>query len=117
MVVEDNGRMRAKIREIVVEEVQNVEAVFECENGVEAVEEYEKHLPDWVLMDISMEGMNGLTASAKILQRHPDAKIMIVTQYDDPEYRDAARMIGIYAYVLKDTLTDIPALLKSILKH
>ena len=116
MVVDDNQTMRKEIRLIVLEEVQDVETVFEYENGAEAVEGYEKHLPDWVLMDIAMPGMNGITASAKILQRHPEAKIMIVTQYNDPEYRDAARTIGVHAYVLKDRLMDIPCILKSLLQ-
>ena len=46
----------------------------------------------------------------------PKANIMIVTQYDDPEYREAARMIGINAYVLKERLADIPFLLNSIIR-
>ena len=115
MVVDDSQRMRKKIREIVVEEVPDVNTVFECENGAEAVECYEKHLPDWVLMDIGMGKMNGFTASEKILRHHPGAKIMIVTQYDDPEYREAARKIGISAYVLKEKLMDIPRILTSML--
>lgn len=115
MLVEDNPRVRDLIKEIIRGEVECVDTFFECEDGMTAIEQYEKVHPDWVLMDIEMDRMDGIAASKQILQRFPGAKIMIVTQYDDPGYRKAAREMGIFAYVLKENLIDIPVLLKRTL--
>ncbi len=68
---------------------------------------YERVHPDWVLMDIAMEPVDGLAASRTILKLHPDAKIIILTNYDDPDYRDAARKVGTIAFVLKEHLSDL----------
>jgi two-component system response regulator DegU len=75
---------------------------------------YEKEAPDWVLMDVAMEPVNGLIATESITRLHPEAKIIIVTQFDDPEYREAAINAGASAYVLKENLLEIPYIIKSI---
>jgi two-component system response regulator DegU len=72
---------------------------------------YEQQRPDWVLMDIQMEPVDGLIASRMILAAHPDAKIIILTNYDDPGYRQAARQLGTRAFILKEHLADIAAIL------
>ncbi len=54
-----------------------------------------------------MEPMDGLSGSRTILRAHPDAKIIILTNYDDPDYRQAAREAGTEAYVLKEHLGEI----------
>jgi len=116
MLVENNLKIRDLIKQIIVEEMRGVETFFECNDGEEAIDRYGVTMPDWVLMDIEMDRMDGITASKALLKRFPDAKIMFVTQYDDPDYREAARKMGAYAYVLKEDLVDIPVLLKSMLK-
>ena len=115
MLVEDNSRMRDIIREIVIGEVKNVDTILECEDGQDAVQRYEDYRPDWVLMDIEMDRMDGIAASKEILRRFPQAKIMIVTQYDDSVYRETARKLGVRAYILKEDLMDIPEFLQSTL--
>ena len=115
MLVEDNPRIRDLIKQIITEEVQGVNTFFECNDGLEAINQYEEHHPDWVLMDIEMDRMDGMTASTRILQQFPGAHIMIVTQHDDPGFREAARKLGVPAYVMKEDLTDIPAILKNTL--
>ena len=76
MIVVDDRRMRNLIKEIIKDELDIVELFYECGDGMEAVEVYEKLHPDWVLMDIEMDRMNGITASKKILTDDPKAKIM-----------------------------------------
>jgi DNA-binding NarL/FixJ family response regulator len=112
MLVEDNKIMRDLIRQIIDDEIQDVDTYIECENGLQAVRQYEEKRPDWVLMDIQMEEMDGLTASRMILWSFPDAKIVIVTQYDDPLYRRTAKEIGVTDYILKENLIELPEIFK-----
>lgn len=51
--------------------------------------------------------MNGLDASAFIKSQFPDAKIMIVTDYDDVQFREKAKLCGINNYILKENLDQI----------
>src|SRR5881628_793189 len=111
MIVEDNVRMRQMIRKVIVRTIATVDVIDECSSGSEAIEHYARVQPDWVLMDIEMEPMDGLTASRKILQSHPGAKIIIVTNYDDVRYRRTAAAAGVRGYVLKENLNDIRAII------
>ncbi|MEJ2634731.1 MAG: response regulator transcription factor [Calditrichia bacterium] len=115
LIVEDNAKMQDMIHNILMHGLGKVGAIHRCRDGQEAVDLYEILKPDWVLMDIRLELMNGLTASRKIKAEHPDAKIIIVTHYADAAYREKAKNIGVCAYVLKESLSDLPILIKSIL--
>jgi len=64
-----------------------------------------------VLMDIAMEPVDGLAASRAILGAHPEAKIVILTNYDEPRYRVAAKEAGAKAFILKEHLSDILSVL------
>jgi len=68
---------------------------------------YAENLPDWVLMDIQMEKMDGLTAARQIKAELADAKIVFVTNFDDTAFRESAREIGAVDYILKEDLLDI----------
>lgn len=80
-------------------------------SGEEAIELYHHYLPDVLLMDIRMEGMNGVEASEHILKRHPDAKILFLTTFSDDEYIVKALSLGVKGYILKQNFDSIiPAL-------
>ena len=81
--------------------------ILECSDGGEAIEAYDTNLPDFVLMDINMQPLNGLTAAKEILSRHPEAKIIIVSQHQDEQTREMALSIGVAAFVGKDDLTPL----------
>lgn len=102
LIVEDNADMRRTIKEL----LGDLGEVYECSNGLEAFSAYSQYCPDWVLMDIKMAGMNGITATRKIKSVFPHARIVIVTGYDDAELREAARRAGACEYVLKENLTE-----------
>lgn len=104
MIVEDNTPMRRLLRSIVT---RLADQICECSDGTEAVAAYPVHHPDWVLMDVEMEPMDGLTATRQIKARFANANIVIVTQYDDAATRAAAREAGAIAYVHKGNLETV----------
>lgn len=115
LIVDDNKKMREMIYKIIDEQFKNkINEIAVCCNGREAVEFYNKLKPSWVIMDIKMPNMDGLEASNIILKENPNAKIIILTQYDDIEYYDIAQKIGLTAFVLKENLSDVPILIKDV---
>jgi len=102
LIADDSKQTRELIKEVLK---FNKHTVLECNNGLSAIELYDKNHPDLVLMDISMPKLNGLDASKTILQKYPAAKIVIVTQYKEPNLINEAKQIGTIGYLLKDDLT------------
>ena len=101
MIVEDNPTIRRLIRSIVTD---LAEEIRECSDGSEALAAYEQRRPDWVLMDIKMKELDGLAAARQIKAADPDANIVIVTNFDEADLREAARAAGARAYVVKEDL-------------
>ena len=108
MLVEDNSAMRALIRSVV--EGASA-AVHECADGETALAEYARVRPDWVLMDLRMGGMDGLATTRAIRESDPMARVIIVTDYGDPQSRAAAMAAGAYGFVPKQDLLQLPAML------
>jgi CheY-like chemotaxis protein len=101
LIVDDNATIRRMIRSIVRD---LAEEISECSDGGEALAAYRESRPDWVLMDIKMKQMDGLAAARQIKAAFPGANIVIVTNYDETDLRDAARAAGARAYVVKEDL-------------
>jgi DNA-binding NarL/FixJ family response regulator len=68
------------------------------------IEAYRTYLPRLVLMDIAMEGIDGLKASRILKREFPSARIVIVSQYTDQVLREEAEAVGVIGYVTKDNL-------------
>lgn len=109
LIVEDNPKMRQMIRTLFSGSGYQI---YECEDGSEALEAYKLHKPDWVLMDIVMKKMDGITATNLIIDDFPDAKIIIVTDYDDNMLREKAKSAGAYDYVVKEDLSVLERIFK-----
>ncbi len=108
MLVDDHAAFRQLVKTL----LQPLPAEFvECQDGHEAVEAYPRFRPDVVLMDIAMKGMNGLRATAQIMARFPEARVYMLTEFDHPDLRAAARQAGACGYLLKDDLSQLQALL------
>jgi two-component system response regulator DegU len=102
------------VRELIKMTLAGVaEIVGECSDGSEAISAYERLLPDWILMDLDMNGVDGITATRQITAAHPEAKIVIVTDYNDDELRRAAREAGAAEYVVKENLLNILDIIKA----
>jgi two-component system response regulator DegU len=108
LIVDDSSPMRRMMRQFLP---SNAGEICECEDGIDALEYYERFLPDWVLMDWEMKQMNGLEATKQIISKFPEAKILLVTQYNDRELRAAASEAGVCGFVLKEDLAELRRLL------
>jgi CheY-like chemotaxis protein len=104
LIVDENVKMRSMIAEIIKSRTKKV---FECTDGIDALGEYSVHRPDWILMDVKMKRMDGLMATELIRQYFPKVKVMIVSQDDTPEIRQAAHHAGAVAFVPKENLMEI----------
>jgi len=104
MIVDNSDDVRRILRTVVAD---LADPIYECRDGNEAVDAYVAHRPDCVLMDLSMTPMDGITATRNIVRMFPEARIVIVTQYDDARLRQAAQQAGATGYVLKDNLLDV----------
>jgi DNA-binding NarL/FixJ family response regulator len=113
LLVDDSVRIRSMIQSLLKREIHDLEEIRECTSCEEALALYSAVSPDWVLMDIKLPGMNGLEGTRCLTSEHPGANIVIVTQYDEPAYRDEARMVGARGFVLKDRLEELPGMLRA----
>ena len=105
-IVDDSPNMREAIKSV----LGGLSAEFiESGDGDEAVKQYSNRKPDLVIMDIRMQRMDGIAATRAIRRFSPDARVVVVTQYDDDDLRAAAREAGAVGYVLKDDLSALHA--------
>ena len=109
LIVDDNANVRRLIR-ILLADV--ADAIYEGADGMEALALYAAERPDFVLMDIQMAIMDGITATQRIRAADAAARIIIVTDYNEPDLREAARQAGACGYVVKDNLQEIVGLLQ-----
>ncbi|MGG6266833.1 response regulator transcription factor [Leptolyngbya sp. AN03gr2] len=105
MLVEDQEIVRRGLKTI-LETKPDLEIVAEAENGQRAIEQFkalQPDSPDVVLMDVRMPVMDGVQATQQLCQQFPDAKILILTTFNDTNYVAEALRFGAKGYLLKDT--------------
>ena len=101
LIADDHALVRAGIRAL-LEKVAEVEVVAEAADGREALDLIRKHQPHVVLMDIAMPGINGLDATARLVERHPEIRVIILSMHASEEYALQALRAGAAGYLLKD---------------
>jgi two-component system response regulator DegU len=109
LLVEDNASVRRILRSVVE---PLAEEIHECEDGASAFLLYNAEQPDYVLMDINLKNTDGITTARWIINSDPKAKIIIVTNYDEGDLREAAQKAGVVGYVLKENLLMLRQLLQ-----
>lgn len=101
LLVDDQKLMRQGLR-VLLELEPDLEVAGEAEDGQEALEAYARLEPDVVLMDIRMPGMDGVEAAWRLRERWPEARVVILTTFDDDEYIFEGLRAGALGYLLKD---------------
>jgi two-component system chemotaxis response regulator CheY len=98
LIADDSEFTRELLRESLAPEH---EIVGEAEHGKQAVDMFEEHAPDLVLMDIAMPYQNGIEATEAIKARDEDAKVIVCTSVDQEEMMKEAIKVGANGYITK----------------
>ena len=101
LLVDDQKLMREGLR-VLLELEPDIEVAGEAPDGDGALESYATLQPDIVLMDIRMPGMDGVEATWRLCGRWPEARVIILTTFDDDEYVFEGLRAGASGYLLKD---------------
>lgn len=100
MLVEDDDGFRRTVADSLRSRFPSV-TLDEAADGSEVIEKAASFLPQLIFMDIKLPGQNGLELTRTIKALHPEIQVVILTSYDFPEYRDAARARGAFGFLSK----------------
>ncbi len=100
VLVDDHTVVRSGLRRL-LESHKSIEIIAEADTGEQAYQVYGEVMPDVMLMDISMPGMGGLEAAKRILQRYPQARIVIFSMHEAVSFAAQALQTGVKGYVTK----------------
>lgn len=101
VLLADDQELILESLHIVLSMEPDLEIVGLARNGEEAIKSCEQFMPDMVLMDVNMPVMDGVAATARIKERMPATKIIMLTSYKEVEYVLAALSHGAEGYLLK----------------
>jgi DNA-binding NarL/FixJ family response regulator len=114
LLADDHTLIRAGIRAL-LEKLPGVAVAGEASDGREVIDLIKTHQPDVVLMDISMPGLNGLQALARITRDFPQVRVIILSRHPNDEYVLQALKSGASGYLLKRAATaELQAALNSV---
>jgi len=102
LLVEDNAFFLQFLKETLHDRLPSIN-IAEAKSGEEALQKIETLLPDAIFMDLRLPGANGLDVTRKIKAQYPDTIVVILTNYDLPEYREAAAQSGADHFLSKDS--------------
>jgi DNA-binding NarL/FixJ family response regulator len=100
VVADDHAMLRDGLTAL-LRSAADIEVVGEAASGEDAIDACERLHPDLVLMDVAMPGLGGLEATLAIRSKHPDVRVLVLTQHENPEYVRRFLKAGASGYVLK----------------
>jgi len=103
LLVEDNNIFRQTFKETLQSRFPSV-VIQEAAEGNEALQKVDTFHPELIFMDIRLPEQNGLELTRKIKARYPETVVIVLTDYDTPEYRKAAFQCGASCFFAKDSL-------------
>jgi DNA-binding NarL/FixJ family response regulator len=105
LVVDDHTMVREGLK-AVLELEKDVDEVHEAKSGMECLAILEKEPIDVVFLDLKMPGLGGIETARSIKERHPEIKIIILTNYDEEEFVQESMRVKVNGYLLKDANQD-----------
>ena len=105
MLVDDHAIIRQGLRSL-LEKQPDIEVVAEAEDGRKALELVRKVLPDIVVMDVSMPGLNGIEATRQICSELPQVRVIALSIHSNRRFVTDMLRAGAAGYILKECLFD-----------
>jgi len=102
LIVEDNPFFLQFLKETLHSRFPSID-ILEAAHGEEALQKIETFKPEAIFMDLRLPGENGLELTKKMKSEHPDIIVVIITNYDLPEYREAAYQCKADHFLSKDS--------------
>ncbi|MFT3856345.1 MAG: response regulator transcription factor [Aquabacterium sp.] len=100
LLADDHDVVRLGLRAL-LDGTGHIEVVGEARDGEQALALYERMRPDVVVMDVSMQGMDGVTATRELVRRHVDPRVLALTMHDEEAYLVPLLEAGAMGYVVK----------------
>lgn len=100
LLVDDHEMVRIGLAAVLGTE-EGIEVVGEAGNGMEALRLAREYKPDVVLMDLVMDGMDGIETTRRLMEEMPDCKVIVLTSYLDDEKMYPVIEAGAFSYLLK----------------
>jgi two-component system, NarL family, response regulator NreC len=114
LIVDDHPVVRSGLR-TVLEAETDIEVVGEAGNAKDAVFETRAQKPNVILMDVVMPGKSGIEATPDLLHEAPEARVLILSMQDDPNYVRQAFAAGAAGYIPKEAAdTDVVAAVREV---
>jgi two-component system invasion response regulator UvrY len=105
MLIDDHSIVRSGIRRL-LEQHPEYTIVAEGDSGEQASPLYNESMPDITIMDLSMPGMGGMEAISRIVTRHRNAKILILSMHENAAFASQALKAGAKGYLSKTSLAE-----------
>ena len=102
LIVDDQALFADSLKAVIGYRAADFEVIGVAKDGEAAIETARREVPDAILMDIRMPGLDGVQATRTIHAELPEIKIIVLTSFDDDEYIHAALENGAVGYILKD---------------
>jgi len=106
LIVDDELLVRVGLKTTIDWEANGFKVVAEASNGEQGLEQYKKHLPDVIITDIKMPKKDGLWLVEEIRKEDSNAKILVLTCYDEFSFARKALKVGADDYILKSEIED-----------
>lgn len=113
VLVDDDAFVLMALKTI-LEADGKIDVIATGSSGADAIELYNQFLPDVLVMDIRMDNVNGLTAGRQIIEKYPEAKILLLTTFLDDEYIIRAIRFGAKGYILKQSFETIAPAISAV---
>lgn len=114
VIIVDDDMLVAMSLKTILDIDEDIDIVATGNSGEKAIELYEEHEPDILLMDIRMANLTGLEAGEVILGKYKDARILYLTTFMDDEYIVKAIRLGAKGYILKQDFEGIAPAIKAV---
>ncbi len=110
LIVEENPGLRRLLLALLSE---SRDEIRECAEGTEALSLCVLEQPDWVVLDLNLARADGLSLTRQMRSRCPQTRVLLVADEDDARWRDHATQAGAAQFITKDSLIDLPLLLRA----